>query len=263
MTDREQLLHLYRQCFPQDEISFWEWIFENVYRPENTLVTRENGKIVASLQMIPCKMKLNDGLFDAHYIYAASTLPEAQGRGLMGNLLAQAADEGRRRGQAFSVLITQEDSLLDYYARFGYQSRFLVSDCPALSCEQKHTCSHRAAVPADIPALCAIYDRETTHLLCGYRDERFWLQQLELFGSGAQVAERDGHVTAYIFTDERGVLEAAGEDAALLAGAVAPGKTWRTFPGKDAHPMGSIRPLTEESRQIMEQNPCFLNLMYN
>lgn len=263
MTDREQLLHLYRQGFPQDEISFGEWIFENVYRPENTLVTRENGKIVASLQMIPCKMKLNDRLFDAHYIYAASTLPEARGQGLMGNLLAQAAEKGRRRGQAFSVLITQEDSLLDYYARFGYQSRFLASEYPALTSEQTCIGGYRTAVPADIPALCDIYDRETAHLLCGYRDEQFWLQQLELFGTGAQVAERDGHITAYAFVDERGVLEAAGEEAALLASAVAPGKTWRTFPEKDAHPMGSIRSLTEEFRQIMEQNPCFLNLMYN
>ena len=99
--------------------------------------------------------------------------------------------------------------------------------------------------------------------MCGHRDEHFWQQLLELFGTGAQVAERDGRITAYAFADERGVMEAAGEDAALLSGAVAPGKVWRTFPGESAHPMGSIRPLTEEFRQIMEQNTGFLNLMYN
>lgn len=263
MTDREQLLNLYRQCFPQDEPSFWDWIFDHVYHPENTLVLRENEKIVASLQMIPCQMKLKDRLFEAHYIYAAATLPEAQGKGLMGSLLELAAEEGLRRGQAFSVLITQEDSLQDYYARFGYQNRFLISEYPPADCLTEDSCCCRVAVLADIPALRAIYDRETRCLFCGQRDEAFWLQQLELFGAGAMVAERDGSVTAYAFADERGILEAAGKDAAQLAGVVSPGSVWRTFPGETAHPMGSIRPLSEEFREIMEQNPCFLNLMYN
>ena len=161
------------------------------------------------------------------------------------------------------MLITQEDSLLDYYARFGYQSRFLVSEMPPMEACENRKSTVRMVVPSDLPALCAIYDCETRPLLCGQRDEQFWLQQLELFGTGAQVAERDGRITAYAFADERGVLEAAGEDAAFLVAAVAPGKYWRTFPGESAHPMGSIRPLTEEFRGIMEQNPCYLNLMYN
>ena len=75
MTDREQLLALYRACFPEDDPQFWNWVFDNLYAPENTLNVRENGIIIASLQMIPCNMRLKDRLFEAHYIYAASTLP--------------------------------------------------------------------------------------------------------------------------------------------------------------------------------------------
>ena len=261
--DGPQLKELYRQCFPQDEQSFWDWIFLRVYSPENTLVMVENGRITASLQMIPCKMRLKEQLFDAHYIYAASTLPEEQGRGLMAHLLAQAAEEGRRRGNRFSVLITQEDSLLDYYARFGYESRFMVSDVPPQSARLSgnHTC--RLAKSADIPALSQIYRSGTDGLLCAERDTVFWLQQLELFGTGAKVLERDGRITAYAFMDERGIIEAAGEDAPLLASCLTPGCRWRTFPGKDAHPMGSIRPLDDDACKMMEQNPCYLNLMYN
>ena len=122
MTDREQLLALYRACFPEDEPSFWEWVFDRLYCPGNTLNLREEGRIVASLQMLPCALSLNGQTFSAHYIYAASTLPEWQGRGLMARLLEQAAEEGRKKGHDFSILITQEDSLLDYYARFGYDS---------------------------------------------------------------------------------------------------------------------------------------------
>ena len=57
MTDREQLLALYQACFPEDEPAFWEWIFERLYCPGNTLNLREEGKIVASLQMLPCALR--------------------------------------------------------------------------------------------------------------------------------------------------------------------------------------------------------------
>jgi len=261
--EKDQLLALYGACFPQDDPSFWEWIFRRVYAPKNTLVIRENDRITASLQMIPCEMQLGLHRFRAHYIYAAATLPEQQGRGLMGKLLAQAEEEGRRRGQAFSVLITQEDSLLDYYSRFGYQGRFRVAVMPpatgALSVE--HRC--RMAVPADIDALTGLYQQATHDMLCGVRRDDFWQLQLELFGQGAWVLEKQGEITAYAFADERGIMEAAGPEANLLAAHLTPGQAWRTLPGNEGQPMGSIKALHKDYQQIMEQNPCYLNLMYN
>ena len=261
--EKDQLMALYRACFPHDEPSFWEWIFQRVFAIENTLVIREHGRIAASLQMIPCEMQLNERRYKAHYIYAAATLPEWQGKGLMGKLLSQAEQEGRRRGQAFSVLITQEDSLLDYYARFGYQGRFCIGIMPPAQGELSadHLC--RMAVPGDIAALSALYQQASRHMLCGLRDETFWQMQLELFGTGACVLEKQGKISGYAFADERRIIEAAGSEAALLAAHITPGQSWRTLPGKPGQPMGSIKPLGEEYREIMEQNPCFLNLMYN
>ena len=261
MTDREQLLALYRACFPEDEPSFWNWIFDNLYSPENTLNVRENGRIIASLQMIPCKMQLGRQQFAAHYIYAASTLPEKQGRGLMAGLLEQAADEGRKRGHDYSVLITQEDSLLDYYARFGYRPAFCIGmgDPDAAAAEGRI----RGATAEDIPALNTLYENAAKSFLHGQRDLRHWTLQLELFGEGAQVLERDGQVTAYAFVDERGILEAAGPEAGALAASICPGEPFRTINGRNCRPMGSIKPLNEKAAAIVEQNPCFLNLMYN
>jgi predicted N-acetyltransferase YhbS len=263
MTDREQLLALYRVCFPEDDPQFWNWVFDRLYRPENTLNLRENGRIVASLQMIPCEMQLEDRRYAAHYIYAAATLPEWQGKGLMAGLLAQAADEGRRRGQAFSVLITQEDSLLEYYARFGYEGRCKIAVMPPVM-EQPSTLHQcRMAVPADLAALTGLYEQASRGMLCGLRDEAFWRTQLDLFGKGAWVLEKQGRIMAYAFADERGIIEAAGPEAGLLAAKIAPGESWRTLPLQGGQPMGSIKPLDEKYRKIMEHNPCFLNLMYN
>ena len=261
MTDREQLLALYRACFPDDDPGFWNWVFDNLYAPENTLNIREEGRITASLQMIPCRMQLGDRLFAAHYIYAAATLPSRQGKGLMAGLLAQAAEEGRKRGHDFSVLITQEDSLLDYYARFGYRPAL----CIGMGAPEQYSDndSVRAASAADIPLLSALYEAAAAGCLHGYRDESYWKQQLNLFDQGALVFDQQGAVKAYAFADERGVIEAVGPAAGALAAYVQPGKPWRTLPAENSHPMGSIKPLHKAAEKLVEQNPCFLNLMYN
>lgn len=261
MTDREQLLALYRACFPEDEPSFWKWIFDRLYCPGNTLNLREGDRIVASLQMLPCALNLNGQTYSAHYIYAASTLPERQGRGLMARLLEQAAEEGRKRGHDFSILITQEDSLLDYYARFGYQPAFLLGMGEPVNAAADGMI--RTACEADILELNDLYEQATSGLLHGDRDARHWSLQLELFGLGAKVLVRDGCITAYAFADERGIIEAIGPDAAALAAHIQPGKPWRTVPIENARPMGSIKPLNEKARALMEHNRCFLNLMYN
>ena len=263
MTEQDQLLALYCACFPEDPPAFWQWIFSKVYRPENTLNVWEEGNIIASLQMIPCTLQYGKDRFAAQYIYAASTLPERQGRGLMASLLAWAAEEGRSRGHAFSVLITQEDSLLDYYARFGYQGRFEIAYRAPEQAELLPDQRVRAACPQDIETMNAIYEQAAAEMLHGVRERADWLLQLELFGEGAQVLERDGAVTAYAFADERGVLEAAGQAAGILASIIVSEKPWRGVPCGDGVPMGSIKPLREDVRSMMEQNPCFLNLMFN
>lgn len=261
--EEERLLEIYQACFPEDGEAFWRWIFDRVYRPENTLVFRENGQITASLQMIPCQMRLGDRVLDAHYIYAASTVPERQGRGLMGRLLELAAEEGRRREQAYSVLITQEDSLQAYYARFGYRPRLLARfEQPQTGAPDTARLCRRAE-ERDIPALNELYEQAAAGMLHGVRDAAHWRMQLELFGAGAQVLERDGLVAAYAFSNERGVMEAAGPEAAALAAYAAPGEIWRTLPGPQDHPIGCIRPLNQWAGQLMEQTVCFLNLMYN
>lgn len=261
MTEQEQLLTLYSACFPEDPPAFWEWIFSKVYRPENTLNVWEEGTIIASLQMIPCALRYGDAVFAAHYIYAASTLPERQGRGLMAGLLARAAEEGRSRGHAFSVLITQEDSLLAYYARFGYKPAFCIGTGVPEAAASKGIV--RVASADDIPVLNTLYEAAAAGFLHGHRDARHWTLQLELFGTGTKVLERNGAVVAYAFADERGILEAVGPEAAALAAEIQPDRPFRTVPDADRRPMGSVRPLNDDAEKIVEQNPCFLNLMYN
>jgi predicted acetyltransferase len=58
------------------------------------------------------------------YIYAACTAPEHRGKGYMSALLNGADDIARRQGKEFLCLVPSEQSLFEYYARFGYLSSF-------------------------------------------------------------------------------------------------------------------------------------------
>lgn len=261
--DEEQLIALYRQCFPDGE-DFWRWLLSNgSYLPENTLTLRANGEIISSLQMMPAALALHGTEYAAHYIYAAATLPRWQGRGLMGRLLEYAAREGLRRKQQFSVLIVEEPGLLDYYARFGYRPQIVWQYDPADGAllPGEHW---RRITPGNIPAVNDLYEKTADGLLHGVRETLHWQRQLELYGDGAVLLEDASGVKAYCFADENGVTEAIGTGAARLCAQIAPGKTFRTIPtGGDILPGGSIRPLTREAEALLGQRPVYLNLMYN
>ncbi len=262
MIHRDSLRLLCQKCFPGDTLAFWRWYFEHVYHENNTLCVYCDGELAASLQMIPCKLRLGDQLFQAHYIYAAATLPKWRNQGIMSWLLKTAEEEGLRRGDDFSVLITQEDSLQEYYARFGYEPRLVlgVGEPYAGKPVKGEIC---LANERSIPALSRIYNEAVDGMLHLERDESYWKLQLSLFGKGAYVFKRSGKIQAYAFSDERGIIEAAGPMAAVLADQLQAGRPWPTIPGEQSMPIGCIKPLNEKSRMIMEQNRCYLNLMYN
>lgn len=263
-SDAAALKELYRVCFPEDEPAFWEWIFANPYRADHTLVLRNEGRVISSLQMIPCDMRLDERSFAAHYIYAAATLPAYRGAGLMAALLSEAAAIGRARGQEFSVLITQEDSLLEFYGRFGY--------LPALCCDRKRAADGdllpgetvRRVEERDIPALNSLYEETCKDLLHGVRTPAHWRQQRELFPRGACLLEHGGRIAAYCFFDERGCIEAAGEGAERLVGRLlGPQAVIQSPPCGSAFPMGCIRPLGPTGATVLRDRQGYLNLMYN
>lgn len=102
--------------------------FRNAWRPENTLAVREDGRIVSALHMLPCRMLLSGRTVQAHYIYAAATLPDFRGRGYMAQLLHLAGEYGQRRGDCASVLLPASASLYDFYHKFGYRTVFGVRE---------------------------------------------------------------------------------------------------------------------------------------
>lgn len=126
--NRSEIFNIWNACFG-DRKEYIEFFLDNSFVPEKCLVWEENGQAVAMLHLrkadyVSKNIKLNGK--PVMYIYAAATLPEYQGLGIMSKLIAAANDEAAANGCMFTFLLPASDSLYKYYARLGYVAAFCV-----------------------------------------------------------------------------------------------------------------------------------------
>lgn len=120
----EQIIALWRICFPEDSEEFISFYFDRKYKKENTLVIRQDEKIVSALQILPYKMTFYDREIDTSYISGACTHPSLQSKGLMTQLLSDSFEEMRLRGISLTTLIPASERLFNYYRKTGYATVF-------------------------------------------------------------------------------------------------------------------------------------------
>ena len=115
------LKEMWKLCF-QDEDTFIDFYFNEVYKNDETLVYLENGKPAAAFQMIPYSLKNGTEIFQAGYISGVMTHPDFRRKGLMKKLLFASFDIMRERGFDYTFLIPQEEWLFGFYEKFGYKA---------------------------------------------------------------------------------------------------------------------------------------------
>lgn len=120
-----QLDRLWRASF-NDPMKVSRYFMKYKYLPQNCVVYTEGEEVVSALHLLPAKIQLEGKLYPAQYVYAAATLPEFRNKGCMSQLLDFAAELGRQRGIACSVLVPSTQSLFKFYEKFGYHPFFYV-----------------------------------------------------------------------------------------------------------------------------------------
>lgn len=65
-------------------------------------------------------MSYNGNTLSGVYLYAAATLPEYRGRGIMTELISYANNDARQNGASFCALMPASRSLFSYYEKSGY-----------------------------------------------------------------------------------------------------------------------------------------------
>ncbi len=185
---------LWHECFPSDPDVFLDLYFNEVYRPENTLLLRDEstGLNVAHIQCLPYRIHWRGMDWGAGYISGACTLPQYRGRGLMRDLMREAFELMRSRGDVFSFLIPAEPWLYDFYRqKAGYQTAFYHRTVTSVTAQP--------AIPphTDAPTFIAAAERMSEGVLHTLAQWRTIGRDLELAGGGyAEQRNDEGQVEA-------------------------------------------------------------------
>lgn len=182
-ADTPAVRALWETCFPDDS-GFNPYFFEHRYDPAQTMLLLEGSSLSAMIQMLPYEMRLAEHTVTVTYIYGACTAPEARRRGLMAQLLSASFEWDQIHGRAASVLIPQEPWLFDFYAKYGYQSCFYVSETIHTRKKACAELSVRVCGKQDMAAVQSLYEQQMAgvfpHIL---KSQAQWMEQLDLFST--------------------------------------------------------------------------------
>ena len=123
MGRKDEILKIWRECFPADTTQWRNMLFDAVYSEDVALtVADSSGLTVSSLLLLPYVMRFHGAETKMSYIYGAGTLPRHRMKGHMGRLIRMALHEAAARGDVFVGLVPASDRLRQYYSRFGFST---------------------------------------------------------------------------------------------------------------------------------------------
>ncbi len=248
-SDAEAIRRLWDIAFGEDK-DFNNYFFENIFDFRNTLILKENGRLLSMAQMIPCVIK---GLGKATYIYGAATHPDHRKKGLMTELLKASFDIDIKNGVIASILIPAEKHLFDYYKKIGYKTAFYISrnthkmrSADALA---------RKASYEDIPIISAIYSGDIE------RDEDYWKTQMDMIRALGGEVFLSGNAYAFVYENAEEIMYKDEEDKNALLDFICAylrkDSVEYAERGKDI-PFGMLRAHTP-----INADDLYMNMLYN
>lgn len=123
VNEKEQIIELWETVFG-DSREALEMFLNIHFKPENTIVFSENSRIVSMFFLLEGNLVFKEESYSSYYLYAACTLPEFRGRGIMTLLIKFASEVAKERDTDFIFLLPAEESLYGYYSSFGFLPLF-------------------------------------------------------------------------------------------------------------------------------------------
>ena len=155
-SDLPQIRALWKQGFG-DEEPYTSWYFNQVWRPERTLLYLEQGQPVSSLQLAPYEISRKGQVLPAAYIVGVVTDQSRQGRGYARALLRQALIDLEGDGRALALLYTD---IPGFYRPLGFTCCYSLRRlCFAAADSADAPEAEQVSADADALARCqAIYE---------------------------------------------------------------------------------------------------------
>lgn len=124
-ADMEMLTALWSSAFGDPE-PFIRNFLTVVATGENTVVYREDGRIVSCAFLIPATLHIGKDTYKACYFYAAATQPDERRQGYMEQVIRYSRTLCEERGTDFLVLVPTDNDLYQYFSRFGFRANFYL-----------------------------------------------------------------------------------------------------------------------------------------
>lgn len=121
-ADLDSIKNIWRISFG-DSDKFIDFHFRYSNDLSHTFLVEINGEIVAMVSVLPAELFL-DKKYKVGYIYAAATLPEFRGRGIMRQLLTYCESYAIKEDYTALALVPSSLSLFDFYSEHGYEKAF-------------------------------------------------------------------------------------------------------------------------------------------
>ena len=113
------LINLWHKVFG-DEREYIELFFGDAYFDSECFAEIVDGEAVSALYLLRCIIKCDGKIYHGRYLYAAATLPEYRGKGLMSKLIKEAQDYSQGENLDFIALVPANDGLYGYYSGFDF-----------------------------------------------------------------------------------------------------------------------------------------------
>ncbi len=178
-TTKQEVWDMWKTCFG-DPDAYMELYFHHKYRNENTLLYMDEGKAVASLQMLPYQFTFCGGEIPVIYLSGVCTLPQARKKGFVHQLLLQSFAVAADRAIPLMLLVPQELWLLQFYDKYGFAQTFDSGTDPLPSL-QALTEAHPGDLHAAYRAFNTLYRQNDMTLQKSFDDFRAMIEEAALY----------------------------------------------------------------------------------
>lgn len=148
-NDTDAVAALWKRNFPGDGEEYVRFFLSRCFSDDECLLDCRGGRPVSMLHLLPMSYRDGGLSLPGQCVYAACTLPEYRGRGLMSGLLRAARPAGP--GCAFTALYPASESLYRYYGQNGYRALSAVSEAAATRPEAEREAAGTPPLPEESP----------------------------------------------------------------------------------------------------------------
>lgn len=132
-----------------DEEAYIGLFFKKAYFDSECFAEIRDGEIISALYLLKSHIRIGGKIYHGRYLYAAATDKDFRGRGIMTKLLHEAESYVRSIELDFIALVPAEDSLYDYYGRFGYKQLMYKYKIKSICPQSENVNSYKAVTKED------------------------------------------------------------------------------------------------------------------